>query len=168
MVMGMNRGKTLKQVKPKRAAAKARRAKPAAKAKPVVRVQTRTVEVDKNASLRQLAQRIVDLTVANNDEGALALYADTVESREAASPPSYGIDAIKQKLIGWRSMISDAAFLPRSVVADGNTIVIEWDGKVTLAASGRVVDLNEIAVHEIENGKIVRERYYYDPSLLQP
>jgi ketosteroid isomerase-like protein len=67
----------------------------------------------------------------------------------------------------WRSMVTDAAFLPRSVVADGHTIVIEWDGRVTLAASGRVAELNEVAVHEIENGKIVRERFYYDPSVLQ-
>ena len=79
-----------------------------------------------------------------------------------------GIDAIREKFKMWRSMVSDAVFLPRSVSADGNTIVIEWDGRVTLAASGRVADFPEVAVHEIENGKIVRERFYYDPSVLQP
>jgi hypothetical protein len=93
------------------------------------------VEVDRNAKLREMAQRIVDLTVAGNDEGSLALYSDAIESKEAGNPPSFGLDAIKQKFVMWRGMVSDAAFLPRSVLADGNTIVIEWDGKVTLAAT---------------------------------
>jgi ketosteroid isomerase-like protein len=164
---------TARKAKAKVAARAKQVAKPrpkvkAAPVKTVVRVQTRTVEVDHNASLRQLAQRIVDLTVSGNDESSLALYSDAVESKEAGNPPSFGIDAIKQKFIMWRSMVSDAAFLPRSVCADGNTIVIEWDGKVTLAASGRVVDFPETAVHEIEDGKIVRERFYYDPALLAP
>jgi ketosteroid isomerase-like protein len=79
-----------------------------------------------------------------------------------------GIDAVREKFKMWRGMVSDTAFSPRSVAADGNTIIIEWEGRVTLAASGRVAELNEIAVHEIENGKIVRERFYYDPSVLQP
>jgi len=172
--MGMRSGKALKLKKaaakrvvkkkaaPKKAAAKAV-AKPAVKAK----VVTRTVTVDKNAALRALAQRIVDLTVANRDEESLALYAHNVESREASNPPMIGVDALREKFKMWRSMVTDAAFLPRSVVADGHTIVIEWDGRVTLAASGRVAELNEVAVHEIENGKIVRERFYYDPAVLQ-
>ena len=128
---------------------------------------TRTVEVDRNRALRALAQRIIDVTIANNDDATLALYADGIESKEANNPPSFGIDAIKQKFAMWRGMVSDAAFTPRSVVADGNTIVIEWEGRVTLAASGRVADLNEVAVHEIAGGKIVKERFFYDPAVLQ-
>src|SRR5690348_395251 len=110
--MGMSSGKALKLKKPAakkvaktaakkvartaakkapvRVAAKkspARAAAPAPKAK----VVTRTVTVDRNADLRALAQRIVDLTVGNNDEASLALYADDVESREAANPAMVGI-----------------------------------------------------------------------------
>ncbi|HSQ01231.1 MAG TPA: nuclear transport factor 2 family protein [Candidatus Dormibacteraeota bacterium] len=182
--MGMRSGKALKVKKaaarkvvrkkvvgkkaaPKKAAVKRVVAKAAPAPKVRTKVVTRTVTVDKNAALRALAQRIVDLTVANRDEETLALYADNVESREASNPPMIGIDAIREKFKMWRSMVTDAAFLPRTVLADGNTIVIEWDGRVTLAASGRVAELNEVAVHEIENGKIVRERFYYDPAVLQ-
>ena len=110
---------------------------------------------------------MVDLTVKHDDEGCLALYAPNVESIEAGQAPTVGIEAIKQKFVMWRGMVSDAAFTPRTVVVDGHTIVIEWEGRVTLAASGRLVDLNEVAVHEIANGKIVKERFYYDPSVLQ-
>ena len=82
-------------------------------------------------------------------------------------PASVGIEAIKQKFAMWRGMVSDAAFTPRSVVDDGRTSVFEWDGRVTLAASGRLVDFPEVAVHEIAGGKIVKERFFYDPTLLQ-
>jgi ketosteroid isomerase-like protein len=174
--MGMKSGKVLKATKAKavaRRTAKSKASKSKAKTAPkvvtkvVTKTVTKTVEVDRNQALRGLAQRIVDLTISNDDAASLALYADDIESREASMPASVGIDAIKQKFAMWRNMVTDAVFTPRSVVAEGKTIVIEWDGRVTLAASGRVVDFPEVAVHEIAGGKIVKERFYYDPSLLQ-
>lgn len=178
--MGMKSGKVLKAAKksvarPKRKPAPARKAAPAKKAaapkvvtKTITKTVTKTVEVDRNRALRDLAQRIVDVTISNDDEATLALYAADVESKEANNPASVGIDAIKEKFKGWREMASDATFTPLSVTVDGNTIMIEWQGRVTLAASGRVTDMYEVAVHEIRNGKIAKERFYYDPSTLQP
>lgn len=168
--MGMRSGKVLKSAKKtagRAKTAKPRAAKPVKRAAAPARVVTKTVEVDRNRSLRDIAQRIIDLTIANDDEATLALYADNVESKEANNPPSVGIDAIKEKFTMWRGMVSDSAFTPRSVTLDGHTIMIEWEGRVTLAASGRVAEMNEVAVHEIADGKIVRERYYYDPTALQ-
>lgn len=176
--MGMRSGKALGTKKTvarieraagKKAVAKTAVAKAApAKPKVVTRTVTRRVTVDPNEALRALAQRIVDATLSNREEAILALYAPSIESTEAGNPPSYGLEALKQKFAGWSAMITDSAFMPRSVSADGKTIVIEWDGRVTLAASGRVAELREVAVHEIENGMIVRERFYYDPAALQP
>ena len=174
--MGMRRGKVLKAARKTAVRAKSAKPKAAKRAKPVKRaappkvvtkVVTKTVEVDRSGALRQLAQRIVDVTIANDDEATLRFYADNVESKEANNPASVGLDAIKEKFKMWRGMVSDATFTPRSVSVDGNTIVIEWEGRVTLAASGRVAELNEIAVHEIAGGRIVKERFYYDPSVLQ-
>ena len=169
--MGMRSGKALKlkktaakRVVKRKSAPKPTKAAAATKAK----VVTRTVTVDRNAGLRALAQRIVDVTVANDDKAMFALYAADVESHEASNPPTRGIAALREKFAAWRGMASDAAFAPRAVVVDGRHIIIEWSGRVTLAATGRVVELNEVAIHEIEHGKIVRERFYYDPALLQP
>jgi ketosteroid isomerase-like protein len=117
---------------------------------------------------RVLAQRIVDLTVSQDDEGSFALYADRVESVEPGMPPAVGIGAIKQKFTMWRGMVSDSSWQARNVWVDGNTIIIEWTGRVTFAATGKQADLNEVAIHEVENGKIIRERFYYDASALQP
>lgn len=167
--MGVRRGKVLKGAR--KAVARAKRkpapAKKAAPAKVITKTVTKTVEVDRNRALRGFAQRIVDVTIANDDAATLALYSADVESKEANNPASVGLDAIKEKFAMWRGMTSDATFTPRTVVVDGSTIMIEWEGRVTLAASGRVVDMLEVAVHEIRNGRIVKERFYYDPSVLQ-
>jgi len=117
--------------------------------------------------IRALAQRIIDLTIGEDDEGSLALYADDVESTEARNPPLIGMEAIRQKFKMWRGMVSESAWQARHLAVEGNTIFIEWSGRVTMAATGKQVEFNEVAVHEIQNGKIVRERFYYDPSVLQ-
>ncbi len=117
--------------------------------------------------VRDLAQRIVDVTINHDDEGAFALYAPNVESVEPGQPPMVGLDAIKQKFAGWHAMAPHATWRARTVSVDGNTIVIEWHGDVTFA-TGKQATLSEVAIHQIENGKIARERFYYDRSALQP
>lgn len=169
--MGMSSGKRLKlrrTTAKKTVATQGERKRPAPR-KPARRATEvgRTV-VDRHAALRALAQRIIDATVADDAEAMLALYAPEIESREAANPPMIGLDAIREKFAGWRGMVTDSVFQPRSVLAEGHTIVIEWSGRVTLAASGRVVELTEVAIHEIANGRIIRERFYYDPAVLAP
>jgi ketosteroid isomerase-like protein len=118
------------------------------------------------ADVHALARRIVAVTLANDDEATLALYPADDESKEQGQPPTRGVDGIRQKFAGWRSMVTDAHFEPRRVCVDGNTIVIEWVGDVTLAASGKRAQLHEVAIHEIRDGKIAREAYFYDPAAL--
>ena len=161
--MGMNRGKALKAVKKVARVAKKR---PIAKSKPTRPKRPAAPSADQ--AMRALAKRIVDLTEAGEDEASFALYGDTIESKEMGMEPTVGLDAIRQKFMMWRNMVSDAKFQARRVWIDGNTIIIEWDGRVTLAANGRQAELAEIAVHEIQNGKIVRECFYYNPAALQP
>jgi ketosteroid isomerase-like protein len=162
------RGRTKTKARPTKArAAKRRAAKPArAKARtrrPPARARSAARPRD---DLRALAQRIIDVTLANDEDATLALYAPDVESTEQGQAPMFGIDSIRQKFAGWRSMVTDARFEPRRVCVDGNTIVIEWVGDVTLAASGRQARLHEVAIHEIEDGRIVREAFFYDPAAL--
>ncbi len=120
------------------------------------------------SAIEAIAKRIVEVSTANDDEAIFGLYADGVESTEMGQPPVIGIDGIKRKLEMWRGMTTSASFRPRSVATGGNTVMIEWEGTVTLAASGNTVKMDEVAVHEIAGGKIVRERYYYDPAALRP
>ena len=161
--MGMNRGKALRTVKK---AARPAKKRAVAKARPARAPQRAAPPADQ--AMRALARRIVELTEHNDDEASFALYADNIESKEMGMPPQVGLDAIRQKFQMWRSMVREAKVQARRVWVDGNTIIIEWDGQVTLAANGREAELAEIAVHVIENGKIVRECFYYNPAALQP
>jgi len=165
--------KTSARAKGKRPPAKTVRATAAksARSKPATRKVTRSTAARMAAPainpVRQFAQRIVDLTIKHDDEGAFALYAPDVQSAEPGQPATVGIEAIKQKFAGWHSMAPQATWRARSVTVDGNTIAIEWEGDVTFA-TGKQAVLNEVAIHEVENGKIVRERFYYDRTVLQP
>ena len=161
------RGKAAKRVQAKRKSIVAAKSKPAAKKKSAARsAASRAPKRDAGAANRALAQRIIDVTLADRDEDILALYAENIESAEAGQPPQVGLEALRAKYAGWRAMTSATAFEPRRVAVDGNVIVIEWLGRVTLAASGRQVDMHEVAVHEVKNGKIVREAFYYNPAVL--
>jgi ketosteroid isomerase-like protein len=120
------------------------------------------------SAMRALAQRIIDATLADDDEAMLAFYAPDVESSEASGAAEVGVEALRAKFAGWRAMVTDTSFEPRRVVVDGNVIVIEWLGRVTLRASGRQAELHEVAVHEIRDGKIVREAFFYNPAALAP
>lgn len=162
-VMKVGPKKAAKRVSAKPKAVASARTKPRPKAKPA---RPARKAADPRTAMRALAQRIIDATLADDDEAILGLYAATIESSEAGQPPAVGLAALRAKYAGWRAMTSDTAFEPLRVCVDGNAIVIEWVGRVTLAASGRQVEMREVAIHEIRGGKIARESFYYNPAVL--
>jgi ketosteroid isomerase-like protein len=70
-------------------------------------------------------------------------------------------------LKGWEQIAAGMVAKPVNIWSGPDTICIEWDSTVT-TRDGRTVQLRETAVHEIKDGKIQSERYYYDPSVLAP
>ena len=59
------------------------------------------------------------------------------------------------------------AWKARKIWTKGNTIAIQWDAQLKFR-DGRSVEFEEVAMHEVRGGKIVAERYYYDPAVLMP
>ena len=141
------------------------RPKAAAKKRTAANAKRATAR-DTAPAMRALARRIIKATLSNDDEQMFALYAPDIESSEAGQPPEIGLDALRAKFAGWRSMTKDASFEPRRVCVDGNVIMIEWLGHLTLTASGRRVEMHEVAIHEIRDAKIVREAFFYNPAAL--
>ena len=145
----------------KKTAAKATRAKtgraPAPKGAPTI------------ADLRRIARSIVTSTAVMDERRMLSLYADSIESEEVGQNqhPTYGIEALKQKVINWNKRVTDARWHARNLWCDGQTVIIEWEAQLNLKPGGRKVLHREIAIHEVRNGKVVRERYYYDPTPLR-
>jgi len=97
----------------------------------------------------------------------ISLYADAVESEEPGQPPRFGIESIKKKFEQWGQMVSNQNWHARNLWVDGQTVLIEWEAQLTVRPNNRKVLLRELAIHEIRNGKIVRERFYYDPAQLR-
>jgi ketosteroid isomerase-like protein len=120
--------------------------------------------------LEELARTIVRLTTQVPSFGPAelkALYNPDCSSTEATGQAVHGYAGLEEKLKGWEQMQTGTSFKPKNVWTGRNTVCIEWDGTVNLR-DGRIVKLREIAVHEIKNGRIQSERYYYNPMDLAP
>lgn len=119
------------------------------------------------ADLRRIARSVVTSTSVMDERRMMSLYADSIESEEvvAGSRPVLGIEALRNKGEVWDKRVSDARWHARNLWCDGQTVIIEWEAHLTLKG-GRKALHREVAIHEIRNGKIARERYYYDPAQL--
>jgi hypothetical protein len=143
----------------RRAPAKARKAAPRKKAA--------AKRADPAAALGALARKIVKVTTDGGDY--LSLYAPDVTSTEATGDVSHGLAGLAEKGKSWEQMQEGVTWKARSVCVDARsgTICIEWDATVKLRG-GPTVPMPEVAIHETRNGKIVAERYYYNPMALMP
>jgi ketosteroid isomerase-like protein len=119
------------------------------------------------ADLEALARRIVRATQNTALFDLRQLYAEGATSREATGDVATGYAGLEAKMKRWESMQMGTTWRPRNVFVKGDTICIEWDATVKLR-DGRTVSLPEVAVHEVKNGKIATERYYYNPLALAP
>jgi len=155
--------KTAKKAAPKKAAPKKATKKAARKKGPARKAAGRA-----DASpLEAVARRIVAATVDPAKFVIPDLYTPDCVSQEAAGPAHHGYAGIEAKGKEWEKMQRGTKWKARNVFLGRNTVCIEWDCQVTLQ-DGRVAAMPEVAVHEIRNGKIARERYYYNPMSLMP
>ncbi len=120
------------------------------------------------SAMLSLARKIVRATVGDPSQFSFGdLYAEGCTSTEATGETVTGFGGLEQKLRQWEAMQEHTTWKPRNVFVADDAICIEWDAQVKLR-DGRVVDLTETAVHEVKDGKIVAERYYYNPLALAP
>ena len=119
-------------------------------------------------SLESVARKIVRVTKNLSQLKIADLYSESCTSIEPGpGEPVVGLEALDQKLAFWMSSVEQQTWKPRNVWIKGNTIAIQWDADLKFK-DGRSVAFEEVAVHEVRGGKIVAERYYYDPSVLAP
>jgi ketosteroid isomerase-like protein len=159
----MAKAKKRSSKKPARAKKSARRAPPKKKAVPKKAAKAA------GSGLEALARKIVRLSTGSNfgPEEVRELYHPDAVSVEASGAQAKGYAELDAKMKGWAEMTASMISKPRNVWCGKNTICIEWDSTVTMR-DGRTVKLQETAVHEIKNGKIQSERYYYNPAALAP
>lgn len=121
-----------------------------------------------STTLSAFARRIVKVTTAGGDYlSHLSLYSPDAVSTEPSFGVARGLEAITEKAKSWQEIQESVSWKARNVCLDlrSGTICIEWEAQVKLRG-GPTVPISEVAIHHVKNGKIVAERYYYDPGAL--
>jgi len=115
--------------------------------------------------LEALARKIVRATGDLSKVVVGELYTQDCESQEPTGDVSHGLEGIQKKHENFAQMQKGGRWKAVNVFVGKRVICIEWNADITLN-DGRTVKLLEVAVHEIRGGKIVRERFYYNPMEL--
>ena len=91
-------------------------------------------------------------------------YAEDATMQENLDPPRLGLRALLENERKVLATVPDI-HVERvgSLMVDGVRAAINWVFAYTDPA-GRKIELDEVAFQEWENGKIIRERFYYDPA----
>lgn len=141
-----------------------RKASPRRKAarKKAARAKTPTAEA--------IARKIVRAAKKPGKVATEELYAENCVSWEPnQADPAIGHEGRRTKDAYWEEFQDSARAVwnPKNVFIKKNKICIEWDAEIH-TRDGRVVRMEEVAVHELKGGKIVNERFYFDPRRLAP
>lgn len=115
---------------------------------------------------QEVANRMYELLKESKwEQVQQELFSDDAESIEPASSPGLqtvkGKDAIKKKGQDFSNMIEEVhgGYTGQPIVA-GNYIAVAMGFDATMKGMGRQ-KMDEIAVYEVKDGKIVKEQFFY-------
>ncbi|MFC5742897.1 nuclear transport factor 2 family protein [Dyella tabacisoli] len=77
-----------------------------------------------------------------------------------------GIDALVENEIRVLQAFTTVRGRALHVLVDGDSVAINW--RFEFSSDNAHLSLEEIAYQQWSDGKIVQERFYYDPSQLRP
>jgi hypothetical protein len=121
-------------------------------------------------SINEIANGLVELCrKGKNMEAIEKYYSDgivSVESMEAPGMPAEmkGIEAIKGKNKWFFENNEVNGEETNGPFVGDNQFAVEYKMDVTHKASGKKNHMEEMALYTVENGKIVREHFYYKTS----
>ena len=116
----------------------------------------------------EIANRLVELCrTSQYDQAYAELFAENavnIEPEHTQMPPAVGLAALKQKTEQFRSMIKEmhGGFVSDPLIA-GNYFTLTMGVDYTNQEGARV-DMKEVCVYEVQDGKIVKEYGFYDIS----
>src|SRR5258708_40027444 len=90
-------------------------------------------------------------------------YAQDATMQENLNPPRVGLEALLENERNVLARVPDIHVEQAEFVAAGDRAAIHWVFAYT-APQSRKIHLDEIAYQDWRDGKIVRERFYYDPA----
>ncbi len=121
---------------------------------------------EKVSTTQEIANRFNELAQTGQwDKIQEEFYAEDAESIEPPNSPGLvsvkGLDAIKRKGQQFSEMVEEmhGGYSKEPIVA-GNHFAVLMGMDVTMKGAGRM-KMDEIAVYEVKDGKIVKEQFFY-------
>ena len=113
----------------------------------------------------EVAQKVVELVRKQAWHEALdTLYDKDIVSVEARasdgdSPEKRGIDQVRGKTDWWVNAMEVHSFKANGPFVAHDRFVVQYDADVTDKSSKKRMQLSEVGVYTVKNGKIVREEF---------
>jgi hypothetical protein len=117
---------------------------------------------------KAVADKLVKLCSEGKFEEAVnSLYSPDIVSIEAAAPPgqsreSKGIDAVRKKGEWWVANHEVHSSKVEGPLVAGSHFAVTFKMDVTFKPERRRFQIEEIAVYEVADGKIVNEQFFYN------
>ena len=98
-------------------------------------------------------------------EAMQEFYADNVVMQDNLNAPTIGLEANLERERAFVASVTKVNEMrAEAVIVDGNRAVINW--RQDLIVNGQRLTFDQLSLQLWENGKIVHERFVYDPSTL--
>jgi hypothetical protein len=113
----------------------------------------------------EVAQKVVELVRKQAWHEALdVLYDKNIVSVEASgmggdSPEKRGVDQVRGKIDWWVNAMKVHSFKANGPFVAHDRFVVQYDADVTDKNSKKRMQLSEVGVYTVKNGKIVREQF---------
>jgi len=113
---------------------------------------------------RERVQALIELVErAQYVDAIREFYAEDATMQENQQPPREGLATLVANEQKTLASVKEIRGKAQSFVVDGDSVSINWVFDIT-TLEGHTRRLDEIAYQRWENDRIVRERFYYDPS----
>lgn len=118
-------------------------------------------------STQDIAGDLVALCKAGKfDESGEKYWADDVVSIEAGGPPgmdpvSRGKDAVRGKGEWWAGAHEIHSADAEGPYVNGDQFIVRFKMDITVKQTGERMQMDEMALYTVKDGKIVEERFFY-------
>lgn len=117
---------------------------------------------------KTIVEEFVATVVGGDHVGAIErYYHEDASMQENGAPPRVGRQTLVAHEKASLSRLQEMRTLPaQAVFIDGDRVAINWIFEM-VGKDGKTRRLDEIALQEWRDDKILRERFYYDPSVFR-
>ena len=112
---------------------------------------------------RQLIDRIVSAYNSGDTDALVALYQPDLTYWSALDGMQEGVEAVRAHIDHLHETLPDEQMQARTVVTDGELIVVEFESTGTNPA-GKTYTIEFTEVFELRDGKVVSIKVYLDPE----